>query len=106
MCKLVRGVRLLPILLSLAAAARGGPEPPETKPLQLRVKNPMAARALAEAGEAALERLAEPECARIFAEFKGADGRTLQQRLEALGRDGAAQLHAIYFYDGSACDAC
>jgi hypothetical protein len=103
---IARGVRPLPILLSLATTAWSGPEPAATGPLQVRVKSPMAARALAEAGEAALGRLAEPGCARIFSEFKGADGRTLQERLETLGRDGAAQLQTVRFYDGSARDAC
>ena len=57
-------------------------------------------------GAAAAARLAEPGCARIFSEFRDASGVTLQQRLDALGRSGSAQLQAIYFYDGANRRGC
>ena len=45
-------------------------------------------------------------CARVFSEFVDASGHTLQQRLDALGRTGPAQLRAIYFYDGAHRRGC
>ena len=93
---------MAPALLSVLAAGRA-PEPGTDAAfaLQVRSKNGMAVAALAEAGRAAAERLAEPGCARIFSEFRDASGLTLQQRLDALGRSGSAHLQAVYFYDGA-----
>ena len=98
---------LLPGLLSVPA--NGYAPLPRAQPafgLQLRVKNAMAAQALSEAGRAAAERLAEPGCARVFSDFKDASGRTLQQRLDALGTSGPGQLQAIYVYDGAHRSGC
>lgn len=94
---------IAPILLSLRADLPASREPPA---LQLRVRNEMTARALEEAGRAAAARLGEPGCARVFSDFQDESGRTLQQRLDGLGRTGAAQLGAIYFYDGASRRAC
>jgi hypothetical protein len=58
-------------------------------------------RSLREAGRAAAERLAGPGCARLLSDFKDASGRTLQQRLDELGRSAVQQLQSIYFYDGA-----
>jgi hypothetical protein len=74
--------------------------------LQVRSRNAMAVAALTEAGRAAVARLAAPECARIFSEFRDQSGLTLQQRLDALGRSGSAQLLAVYFYDGANRRGC
>ena len=92
-----------PALLSVHTAGRA---PEAAFALQVRSKNGMAAAALAEAGRAAAARLAEPGCARIFSEFRDASGVTLQQRLDALGRSGSAQLQAVYFYDGANRRGC
>jgi hypothetical protein len=74
--------------------------------LQVRSRNAMAVAALQEAGRAAVERLADPACARVFSEFQDRSGQTLQQRLDSLGRSGAAQLGSIYFYDGANRTGC
>ena len=66
----------------------------------------MAVAAIQDAGRSAAERLSEPGCARVFSDFKDADGRTLQERLDALGRSGHAHLQAIYFYDGANRRGC
>jgi hypothetical protein len=101
-----RLVRVVPILVWACAGAGAGNASGEPLALQLRVRSAMAAQALQEAGQAAASWLAEPECARVFSDFTDASGRTLQERLDSLGRSGAAQLGAIYFYDGSARAAC
>lgn len=93
---------MAPGLVHAPAAAGPGP----SFALQVRATNAMAVAALREAGRAAAERLADPACSRVFSEFQDASGRTLQQRLDALGRNGAAQLGAIYFYDGQNRTGC
>jgi hypothetical protein len=86
------------------AHALGDATPSHAEPavaLQVRSRNPMAIAAIQDAGRSAAERLSEPGCARVFSDFKDAGGRTLQERLDALGRSGHAHLQAIYFYDGA-----
>jgi hypothetical protein len=60
----------------------------------------MVIAALQEAGRAAAARLADSGCARVFSDFTDEGGRTLQQRLDAMGRSGRDQLQGVYFYDG------
>jgi len=74
--------------------------------VQVRSTNAMTITALVEAGRLAAARLKEPNCAGIFSEFSDGSGRTLQQRLDDLGRTGSAHLQAIYFYDGVNRTAC
>jgi hypothetical protein len=94
-------------LLAVHAPRRvAGPEAPAAFALQVRSKNPMALEALREAGRDAAARLADPACSRVFSELKDAAGRTLKERLDALGRSGVAQLQSIYFYDGANRSAC
>jgi len=93
----------------LSAYAKGSGVLPGAEPafsLQVRSKNPMAVAALREAGRAAAKRLADPGCSRVFSDFRDRTGHTLQQRLDELGRSGAAQLEAIYFYDGANRSGC
>lgn len=93
----------------LAAHAPGraaSPVAPAAFALQVRSKNPMALEALREAGRDAAARLADPACSRVFSEFKDEAGRTLKERLDALGRSGVAQLQSIYFYDGANRRSC
>ena len=98
---------LAPLLLS-AHAEREVPRPGGVDgfALQVRSKNAMARAALQEAGRAAAERLADPGCSRVFTDFKDAEGRTLQERLDASGRSGRAQLQSVYFYDGANRHGC
>jgi hypothetical protein len=97
---------LLPLLLTCPAHSLSGEQASSERLLQLRVKNEMTARALAEAGRLAADRMSGPECARVFSEFKDGSGRTLQERLDTLGRSPTDQLQAIYFYDGSNRQGC
>jgi len=89
-----------------AARATASPAPTARFALQVRARNPMVVAALQRAGRDAAERLARPGCARIFSEFHDAEGRTLQQRLDALGRSGAEQLQSVYFYEGANRPGC
>jgi hypothetical protein len=94
-------------LLSVHAEGSGGSRSAEPAfSLQVRSKNPMAVAALRDAGRGAAERLADPRCSSVFSDFRDQAGRTLQQRLDELGRSGAAQLQAVYFYDGANRGGC
>jgi hypothetical protein len=94
---------IAPAALSLQLAAAGADSGPA---LQLRVKNPMTAQAVLEAGRAAADRLAEPGCASVFSAFSDGSGRTLQSRLDELGRSAPEHLAAVYFYDGANRSGC
>jgi hypothetical protein len=54
----------------------------------------------------ARRRLEQPECKRLFSEFKDASEQTLQANLEALGQTAASYLGLILFADGSARESC
>jgi hypothetical protein len=51
-------------------------------------------------------RLERPECRRLFAEFADANGRPLQQNLDALGQTGVGYLGLIVFADASDSKRC
>ena len=55
---------------------------------------------------AAAEKLASPACREIFSDFRDADGRTLQQNLDALGQSGRGFLGLAVFYEGRGKRAC
>lgn len=99
-------VRLVPLLLSLSVEPHARDEAGEAPALQLRIASAMAREALTAAGRAAAERLDEPGCAAVFADFKDARGHTLQQRLDQLGRSARGQLQAVFFYDGAHRRGC
>ena len=72
-----------------------------------QVECPMTRAALERAAEGALRRLQNPECQRVFADFKDAEGCLLQEKLEALGQTGASYLTGrMWFADGSGARAC
>jgi hypothetical protein len=54
----------------------------------------------------ARQRLAQPQCQRVFSEFKDARGRTLQENLDAQGQTAASYLGLIVFADGAKLRRC
>jgi len=58
------------------------------------------------AREGAAQRLAQPECARIFGDFANAAGQRLQEKLDAYGLNGAEYLSLVYFSDGGDDGRC
>jgi hypothetical protein len=54
----------------------------------------------------ARQRLARPECQRVFSEFKDGSGRTLQEKLDTQGQTAASYLGLILFADGARLRRC
>jgi hypothetical protein len=52
------------------------------------------------AREGAVQRLAQPRCAQVFADFADADGNPLQERLDAYRLTAPEYLALVYFADG------
>jgi hypothetical protein len=64
------------------------------------------ASAVDRARAGALKRLESDECRRVFTDFKDAEGRTLQQKLEEWGASPAEYIGLIPFLDGSSQALC
>jgi hypothetical protein len=62
--------------------------------------------ALRRATMGARQRLAQHECQQVFSEFKDASGRSLQEKLDALGQTAASYLGLILFADGAKLRRC
>jgi hypothetical protein len=97
--------------LVLLVGLTGGPAPAEEAVALAKVRNrvecPMTRAVLDSAAEGALRRLREPECQRVFSDFRDETGRLLQEKLEALGETGESYLaRRIWFADGSGARAC
>jgi hypothetical protein len=58
------------------------------------------AGAILMAREGAARRLSDPRCAQVFSEFTDADGRPLQEKLDAYRLTGPEYLALVYFADG------
>jgi len=54
----------------------------------------------------ARQRLEQPACGSLFAEYSDASGRTLQENLEARGETGGTYLARILFADGTGRPRC
>lgn len=94
-------VVLLAALSGVPAAAA------EPTPVFRNQVDAMTRAALERAGEGALRRLQDPECQQVFSDFRDAEGRPLQEKLEATGQTGAGYLSGrIFFADGSGARAC
>ncbi len=64
-------------------------------------------KALGRALAGAVRRLERPGCQRIFTDFADDSGRSLQEGLDAVGRDGAAFLREwVFFADGREQPRC
>ena len=93
------------LILSLGASR-------ETRPdddgFALRSRMPPGAQhtALRRAVMGARQRLARPECQKVFSEFKDASGRPLQENLDALEQTAASYLGLIVFADGARLRRC
>jgi hypothetical protein len=98
----------------LAAAAwvallAGGLEagaPPAIDPDMRMIAPGPAALAVRMAREGAVRRLSSPRCAQVFGEFADAEGRSLQERLDAYGLTGTEYLSLVYFGEGRERGRC
>lgn len=52
------------------------------------------------AREGAARRLSHARCARVFSDFADAEGRPLQEKLDAYGLSGPEYVSLVYFADG------
>jgi hypothetical protein len=63
--------------------------------------------ALAKARDLAEEKLSDPACRQVFADFADAEGRPLEERLLDLALDGSTYLRErVLFYSGQGRQAC
>jgi hypothetical protein len=68
---------------------------------QMRMIAPsQSAGAVRMARAGAARRLSDPRCAEVFADFKDAEGRPLQEKLDAYRVSGTEYLSLVYFADG------
>ena len=65
-----------------------------------------AASSVLMAREGAARRLARPQCAEVFRDFADANGRPLQENLDAYRLTGPEYLSLVYFADGSDDGRC
>jgi hypothetical protein len=80
---------------------------PEGRPvIRSLVKNSTTRAALARALPGAARKLADPECARVLADFSDASGRHLQEKLGSLEQTAAGYLSLIVFADVGPMDSC
>jgi hypothetical protein len=93
---------------SLALLVLGGTAGPAGAGEPLRIRVPHAAgTAVRRAVLAARERLADPECGRVFTDFESTTLRVpLGALLESWGRTPAQHLESLVFKDGSGTPAC
>jgi hypothetical protein len=96
--------------MAVVAAASSWPamvRAAETTHLRTTLEDEGQRRALGRALEGAARRLRRPHCQRIFLEFKDLSGRTLQERLDEVGQDGASFLQDwVFFADGRQAPRC
>jgi hypothetical protein len=96
---------LLASLTGAPAVAADAVAAPAT--IRNQVECPMTRAALERAADGALRRLESPECQRVFSDFRDAEGRVLQEKLEALGQTGAGYLRSrMWFAEASGSRAC
>lgn len=106
--------RLFPVAITLGAGlvAASSLAPASDLPaagavVRNHIECPATRAALDRAAEGALRRLRNPECQRVFSDFRDAAGRTLRERLEALAQTGDGYLAGrMWFVDGSGRRAC
>jgi len=93
--------RIFRVVLVVLGAAGG---PADAADLEgpghnVRVRGPWLETAR-EAWRSATERLERPACARVLSDFRDAEGRTLQENLDALGLSAPEYMGRVFFYDG------
>ena len=74
-------------------------------PATSAVHNPFARFALERAVKAAAEKLERPECKQVLSDFRDASGRTMQERLDALGDTPRHYLTRLTFREVSDLDS-
>ncbi|HEY2943952.1 MAG TPA: hypothetical protein VGN09_16080 [Vicinamibacteria bacterium] len=89
----------------LAAGSDAGARAP-LDPKMLMIAPGQTASWVRLAREGAAQRLAEPQCARVFGDFADAAGHPLQEKLDAYGMTGAEYLSLIYFGNGFDAGRC
>jgi microcompartment protein CcmK/EutM len=95
------------LLAALSGVPAPAAKPTHGAPILRNQVDAMTRAALERAGEGALRRLQDPECQQVFSDFRDAEGRPLQEKLEATGQTGAGYLSSrILFADGSGARAC
>lgn len=99
---------LLSALATLGTDPAGAaPQPPASqREYTIRIGRARDAEAVRSAVRDAAELLAQPGCRQIFQEFRDAQGRTLQEKLDALQQSGPGYLSWIFFIDGLPERAC
>ena len=73
---------------------------------QALVLSGMEGRALERARARAVALLERDECRKVFSDFTDAEGRTLQEKLDALGQTPAEYLGAVHFLNGEVQPLC
>jgi hypothetical protein len=66
----------------------------------------MEGRALDRARSRALALLEKDECRQVFSDFRDREGRTLQEKLDALGQTPAEYLETVHFLNGELQPLC
>jgi hypothetical protein len=96
--------RRVPILLSCLLLC--APLAAETRLLAGGIARDSREDLLAQAVHAATEKLAQPACAAILSDFRDAEGRTLQENLDATGQSPSGYLGLLVFFDGAGASRC
>jgi hypothetical protein len=75
-------------------------------PGPVRIADRVMAAAVRSALDGAARRLERERCHGLFADFADAEGRSLQQNLEALGETGGSYMEKMLFYDAKGAGPC
>jgi hypothetical protein len=94
-------ITALALALSLVGAAA---QPASFE--QALVLSGMEGRALERARTRAVALLESSECRKVFSDFTDAEGRTLQEKLDALGQTPAEYLGTVHFLNGEVQPLC
>ena len=102
-------MRLCPMCVLVVSVAVPSPgnhlrevSPPATA---AKIHNPTVRFALERAVNAASERLERPECRQVLSDFRDASGRTMQERLDALGDTPRHYLTRLTFREAGDLDS-
>jgi anti-sigma-K factor RskA len=96
--RLCRHVIAAALIATAAPASAGSPS--------RRSLRPPDAASVARAREAAAGRLQDPECRRVFSDFRDAHGRTIEDKLQAWAVDPAEYVRSLPFVDGLGESRC
>jgi len=99
-------VLLSVLLLTPASPATGQVAKAAPGALRVRLGGVYDAGTVQRSLDRARGRLERPQCQRVFADFRDASGRPLQEALDRAGRSGGEHLGTLLFYDGSGQPRC